>query len=116
MLSKALCVTSSQCLSNQEVGIYSWQEYLNTLNPDILPAMNTSSIVAELKAEIKKMEQAITVLESVGGSSRSPRTKSGSARTAARGKISAAGRRRIALAQKARWAKVRSEAAKASRK
>jgi len=71
--------------------------------------MNTPSIVAELKAEIKKLQQAIAVLERIGVSAGSRRTKSGFNATARRRKISAAGRRRIVLAQKARWAKIRAE-------
>ena len=76
-------------------------------------------IIAELKAEVTKLELAIAALESVGDSS--PRTGRGrttnSGSTAApRRKLSAAGRARIVAAQKARWAKVRSEAGKSRRK
>jgi hypothetical protein len=74
--------------------------------------MDTSSIVAELKAEIRKLEQAVTVLESVGANSRRRTTNSRSRTIASRGKISPAGLRKIAAAQRARWAKVRAEKAK----
>jgi len=63
------------------------------------------SIVSELKAEraslasqLKQLDSALTVLGKVNG--RSSRTKTGHA-------MSAAGRRRISLAQKRRWARAR---------
>jgi hypothetical protein len=70
--------------------------------------MNTHNIVAELKAEIRRLQQAVNALDSVAGHSTSSRVQP------KRRNISAAGRKRIAAAQKARWAIVR--AAKKSTK
>jgi hypothetical protein len=55
------------------------------------------------QGEIDRLDQAIRVLESLGKGN----GRSGMGLMRARPRISAAGRRRIALAQKARWAKVR---------
>ena len=69
---------------------------------------NLSSALQELRAErrtaqlqVEKLDQAISVIESLNGS--------GTARNASRPKriISAASRRKMALAQKARWASIR---------
>lgn len=58
--------------------------------------MNISEMVRELKAERSRLDAAIKALEAA--SSNDPER-------AKRGNISAAGRRRIAEAQKKRWAK-----------
>ena len=59
--------------------------------------MGLESITKQVKAEIAKLGQVLRLLEGAKGTKR----------TAARHKISAAGRKRIAQAQRARWAKVR---------
>jgi hypothetical protein len=56
------------------------------------------SITQAIREEISKLNQVLHLLE--GGAKKTTRAK-------ARGKISAAGRRRIAAAQRARWAKIR---------
>jgi hypothetical protein len=65
--------------------------------------MSRESIIQEIKAEIGTLTQVLHLLE--GGKTRA--TKQAKAPR----KISAAGRRRIAAAQKLRWKKIR-EAAK----
>jgi hypothetical protein len=55
-------------------------------------------ITQAIREEISKLNQVLHLLE--GGAKKTTRAK-------ARGKISAAGRRRIAAAQRARWAKIR---------
>jgi hypothetical protein len=55
-------------------------------------------IVRELKAEIEKLSQAVRLLEG---------TKATKQAKAPRRKMSAAGRKRIAAAQRARWRKIR---------
>lgn len=66
--------------------------------------MSLESIATEIRAEIEKLNQVLRLLE--GG-----RTKATKQATAPRRTISAAGRKRIAAAQRARWKKIR-EAAK----
>jgi hypothetical protein len=56
------------------------------------------SITQAIREEISKLNQVLHLLE--GGAKKTTRAK-------ARGKISAAGRKRIAAAQRARWAKIR---------
>jgi len=56
------------------------------------------SITQAIREEISKLNQVLHLLE--GGAKKTTRAK-------ARVKISAAGRRRIAAAQRARWAKIR---------
>jgi hypothetical protein len=63
---------------------------------------NLSTILAELKAERTRLDQAIAALTSLDGSSE-PRTKATKAR--GRRNLSAEARARIAAAQRARWAK-----------
>jgi hypothetical protein len=63
--------------------------------------MSLESIVQEIKAEIEKLNQVLRLL---GGGKQRKATKQA---TTPRRKISAAGRKRIAAAQRARWAKVR---------
>ena len=59
---------------------------------------NLAEIAKQLEAERGRIDAAIKTLQGVGGVS----AKRGKRRT-----ISAAGRKRIAAAQRARWAKVR---------
>jgi hypothetical protein len=61
--------------------------------------MSRESIIQEIKAEIGKLTQALHLLE--GG--KQPKVKQAKPRRS----ISAAGRKRIAAAQRARWAKIR---------
>jgi hypothetical protein len=61
--------------------------------------MSIENIVEEIRAEIRRLEQAIVVLN---GTRRNTRTVSAPLRG-----MSLAGRRKIAAAQRARWAKVR---------
>jgi hypothetical protein len=69
--------------------------------------MGVDSIAAQVKAEILKLQQVLNLLEG-GAKPTSAKTASVSVPPAKpRRKMSAAGRRRIAAAQKARWAKIR---------
>jgi len=61
--------------------------------------MSRESIIQEIKAEIGQLTQVLHLLE--GGKAKA--TKQAKAPR----KISAAGRKRIAAAQRARWAKIR---------
>ena len=61
--------------------------------------MSLESITQQVKAEISKLTQVLRLLEGSG-------TKTTKA-NAPRRKMSAAGRKRIAAAQRARWAKIR---------
>jgi hypothetical protein len=70
--------------------------------------MSIDSIKQEVRAEISRLQQVLTLLG--GGSARAARGESVSSGVSTgrkRRKISAAGRARIAAAQKARWAKIR---------
>jgi hypothetical protein len=58
--------------------------------------MNLNSVKKHIRKEIKKLNQALSALENIG------EKKLKQAR-----KMSAAGRKRIAKAQRARWAKIR---------
>jgi hypothetical protein len=58
----------------------------------------------EAQNQVQKLEEAITVLEKL---TRGQGSSYGGAQHRAKRVLSAAGRRRISLAQKARWAKVR---------
>jgi hypothetical protein len=60
--------------------------------------MSLESITKQIRQEISKLNQVLHLLEG-----RAKKT----ARPKARGKISAAGRKRIAAAQRARWAKIK---------
>jgi hypothetical protein len=59
--------------------------------------MNLNTLLAELRAEHKRLGNAIAVIEGLGGDRRphSPKRKT----------MSAAARKRIAAAQRARWRK-----------
>lgn len=60
--------------------------------------MQIEKIVAELKAERRRLDKAITALDRISGGTRSGNGRRG------RRKMSAAARKRISQAQKARWA------------
>jgi hypothetical protein len=65
-----------------------------------IPRMsNLDAVLAQLKQERDALSKAIAALEGV--------TSNGSAPTSGRPGISAAGRQRIAAAQRARWAKIK---------
>jgi hypothetical protein len=76
--------------------------------------MDTRTILADLKAELNRINQAIAALESLGGTATAitSATKSAPMRGGRR-RISAAGRKRISEAAKARWA-ARSKTARKS--
>lgn len=61
--------------------------------------MDIETIVAQLKAERSRMDQAIAALEGGSGAQRAGHSRRGPRR------MSAAARKRISDAQKARWAK-----------
>ena len=76
--------------------------------------MNTSKILAELRGERDRINQAIAALESLGSGAAS--SKSGGASKGGprkRRKMSAEARKRISDAAKRRWAEVRKAKAKA---
>jgi hypothetical protein len=64
--------------------------------------MSLESITQEIREEIAKLSQALHLLEG-GGKRKAKQAKTPGTKR----KISAAGRRRIAAAQRARWAKIR---------
>ena len=61
--------------------------------------MSLESIAQQVRNEIEKLSQVLRLLE--GGNAKSVKRRGG------RHKLSAAGRKRIADAQRARWAKIR---------
>ncbi|MGC1649848.1 MAG: hypothetical protein WA741_28820 [Candidatus Sulfotelmatobacter sp.] len=65
---------------------------------------------SRLAGQVKKLDQAISVLHKLGGSSPSGARKSGRKRRP----MSAAARRKIAAAQRARWAKWKAAKKKAA--
>jgi hypothetical protein len=75
--------------------------------------MDIKPILTDLKAELNRLNQAIAALESLGGTA--PATTPAAIAAPKRGvrrRISAAGRKRISEAAKARWAARRKQAAK----
>jgi hypothetical protein len=72
-----------------------------TANPE-RENMDLEPITQAIKAEIEKLTHVLRVLEGTG----TRQTKAANRARPRRG-ISAAGRRRIAAAQRARWAKIR---------
>ena len=78
---------------------------------------NLSGALQQLRAErkqaqshLEKLNQAISVIESLNGSGASRATNQPTRITSApTRKVSAASRRKMALAQQARWAKIRKE-------
>ncbi len=76
-----------------------------------------STVITVLRKErelaataVAKLDDAITTLQKISGNGARRPTSIGGRR--ARPRISAAGRRRIAAAQKARWAKLKAKKAK----
>ena len=67
-----------------------------------MPRMDTSGILAALRAERKRIDKAISALSSIAVDGR-PTTTKATTRKKRKG-MSAAGRRAISRAQKARWA------------
>ena len=67
--------------------------------------MSRETIIAEIQQDIARMQKVIELLG--GAKTVSIDTVVGKANKKARRKMSAAGRKRIAAAQKARWAKIR---------
>lgn len=84
--------------------------------------MSIANILSEIDAEIARLEQAKHLLTGAATVKRGPGrpARSFAVPTApkkkARRKLSAAGRARIAAAQKARWAKLRKSAGKSAAK
>ena len=75
--------------------------------------MNIERILADLRTERQRIDSAIAALESLDGST-ARRGRPAATTTASpvrRRRMSAAARKRISLAQKARWAKQRRKAA-----
>ena len=64
--------------------------------------MSLESITQEIREEIAKLSQALHLLE--GGGNHTAKAARGPGR---KRRLSAAGRKRIAAAQRARWAKIR---------
>ena len=71
--------------------------------------MSLESITQEIREEISKLSQVLRLLE--GGTKQKAKPAK---TTGGRRKMSAAGRKRIAEAQRARWAKVRAQQKKAA--
>ncbi len=79
--------------------------------------MDTKNILSDLRAELDRINQAIAALESLNDTGSHPAaayTAAGGSASKPRRGISAAGRRRISEAAKARWAKMRGKTAKAA--
>jgi hypothetical protein len=74
--------------------------------------MDTKQILADMKTELNRLNQAIAALESLGGTA--PATTPAAIAAPKRGgrRMSAAGRKRISEAAKARWAARRKQTAK----
>src|SRR3989475_7367903 len=72
---------------------------------------NIAAIVKELQQERDRLDQAIAVLAPLVGTSKTSSARGGATRP--RRTLSAAARRRISIAQKARWAKTRGSKAPA---
>ena len=71
--------------------------------------MNIIGILAELRAERDRIDQAISAIGAVNstGRRRVGRPPAAARKVRRRGRMSAAGRARIAAAQRARWAKAK---------
>lgn len=81
--------------------------------------MEVNRIIAEIDAQISKLQQARELLSGAASKSKGPGRPKGSKNTLAtprRHKLSAEGRRRISESQKKRWAEQRKIAAKAASK
>jgi hypothetical protein len=69
---------------------------------------NLNNVLQELRAERKKLDKAISVIESLNGTGASVQATQPTRTMAAPSRvISAASRRRMALAQQKRWKKIR---------
>ena len=75
--------------------------------------MDTKQILADLKTELNRLNQAIAVLESLDGTATAttPAAKAAPAHAKKRG-LTPAGRRRLSAMMKARWAARRKQGAK----
>lgn len=79
--------------------------------------MEVSRIIAEIDAQIEKLQQARALLASTGVAKAGPgRPKSKTANPTKRRRLSPEGRKRIADAMKRRWAERRKQAEKANSK
>ncbi len=76
--------------------------------------MDTKNILSDLRAELDRINQAIAALESLNNTGIPVYRAAGESASKPRRGISAAGRRRISEAAKARWAKMRGKTAKAA--
>jgi hypothetical protein len=75
--------------------------------------MDTRTILADLKAELIRLNQAIAALESLDGTATATTSAAKAAPTQAKKRgLTPAGRRRISMMMKARWAARRKQAAK----
>jgi hypothetical protein len=79
--------------------------------------MDTKSILADLRTELNRLNQAIAALESLDGTETAPTpvAKAASAQVKKRG-LTTAGRRRLSEKMKARWAARRKQVAKPATK
>jgi hypothetical protein len=79
--------------------------------------MDTCTILADLKAELIRINQAIAALESLGGAATATTDAAKAAPTQAKKRgLTPAGRRRLSAMMKARWAARRKAAAKPAAK
>jgi hypothetical protein len=110
------CSRSNFSSSTNEINDYETEELVIQLPTITLPEgvlmTNIASAIARLREErreaqnqVQKLGEAITVLERLTRGGGATANAGSSAR--AKRILSAAGRRRISLAQKARWAKIR---------
>ena len=79
--------------------------------------MDTKNILSDLRTELNRINQAIAALESLNDTGIQPKaayTATAESASKPRRGISAAGRRRISEAAKARWAKMRGKTTKAA--
>ena len=77
----------------------------NTREGDLMA--NIAEMVKELQQERDRLDQAIAALAPLAGTSKASSARSGA--SGPRRTLSAAARRKVSLAQKARWAKLRAE-------
>jgi hypothetical protein len=66
--------------------------------------LNVNGIVAELRAERDRLDKAIAALDGVSSSGRGTKAGGGGGSSRAKGHMSAAGRKRLSLLLKRRWA------------
>lgn len=79
--------------------------FFSVASDDLEKTLSRESIIAEIQQDIARMQKVIELLG--GGKTVSIDKGVGKPAKKARRKMSAAGRKRIAAAQKARWAKIR---------